>query len=239
MPDSRRLIAVAHRGGNSIALLHRAQTTGADYVEADVRLHRSRLEARHLKSLRWLPVLYDRHPWRLAPGWTKRLVFGDLLEALDSTTGLMIDLKGDDDALPGAIIESIRDSARTRKIIVCGQNWPLVDPFVGEDGVRAMHSIGRASQLDAFLRGDRRTEGISIHERLVTEDVVAALKARAPMIVTWAINTHDALRRVADCGVDGVTTDSFEIIEAVVSGAPYADGALPTAPPDNAPARSP
>jgi glycerophosphoryl diester phosphodiesterase len=239
MADAQRLLAIAHRGGNHANLLHRAQDIGADYVEADVRLHRGRLEVRHLKTMRWLPLLYDRHPWRLAPGWTKRMLFPRLLESLNSTMGLMIDLKGDGDELPAAIIESIRASASDRPIIVCGQNWPLVDPFVGEDGVRAMHSIGHASQLERFLQGDRTTEGISIHMRLLTKDVVAALRIRAPLIVTWPINSPEALRHVVECGVDGVTTDSLDMLKAIVAGAPYADGSAgATAPPGSDPARS-
>ncbi len=239
MADTRRLLSIAHRGGNHINLLHRAQEIGADYVEADVRLHGGRLEVRHLKTMRWLPLLYDRHPWRIAPGWTKRLLFPDLLGVIDPAMGLMIDLKGDHDELPSAIIEAIRASATDRRIIVCGQNWRLVDPFVGEDGVRAMHSIGRASQLDAFLRGDRKTEGISIHMPLLSKDVVAALRARAPLIVTWPVNSHEALRHVVDCGVDGVTTDSLEILQAVVAGAPGVDAAVATARPGSGPTRSP
>jgi glycerophosphoryl diester phosphodiesterase len=136
--------------------------------------------------------------------------------------GLMIDLKGDHDELPSAIIESIRATAADRRIIVCGQNWRLVDPFVGEDGVRAVHSIGRQSQLDAFLAGERKTEGISIHMRLLSPEVVRSLHERAPFVITWPINSHESLRFVADCGVDGVTTDSLDILKAVVAGAPYA-----------------
>jgi glycerophosphoryl diester phosphodiesterase len=238
MAEARRLIAVAHRAGNHASLLKKATEIGADYVEADVRLHNGRLEVRHLKTMRWLPLLYDRHPWRIAPGWTRRLLFPDLLKALDARTGLMIDLKGDHERLPAAIIDAIRAGATQRKVIVCGQNWPLVDPFVGEDGVQAVHSIGRATQLEAFLRGERKTEGISIHMRLLSPAVVAALKERAPVVVTWPVNTLAALRHVADCGVDGVTTDSMEILQAVVAGAPYAgDGAF-RAQPGSGPARS-
>jgi glycerophosphoryl diester phosphodiesterase len=238
MAEARRLLAIAHRAGNHIKLLHRAQEIGADYVEADVRLHRSRLEVRHLKTMRWLPLLYDRHPWRLAPGWTRRMIFDELLAALDPSTGLMIDLKGDEDELPGAIVDSIRASATQRPIIVCGQNWRLVDPFVGHDGVRAVHSIGRQTQLERFLRGDRKTEGISIHMRLLSPDVVVRLKQRSPIVVTWPINSRAALKQVVDCGVDGVTTDSLEILEAVVAGAPFSDEPLATAQPDSGPTRS-
>ena len=219
--ESRRLLAIAHRGGNHLNLLRRAQSIGADYVEADVRLYRSQLEVRHLKRMRWLPLLYDRNPWRVVPNWRRRLLFDDLLEALDPTIGLMIDLKGEQDELPAAVIASIRAGATQRRIMVCGQNWRLVDPFVGEDGVRALHSMGRQTQLEAFLRGDRETEGISIHLRLLSPDVVKALKARAPMVVTWPINTQMALQRVAGYGVDGVITDNRDILKAVVAGAPY------------------
>jgi glycerophosphoryl diester phosphodiesterase len=240
MAEPRRLIAIAHRAGNHINLLRKAQEIGSDYVEADVRLYRNRLEVRHLKTMRWLPLLYDRHPWRLAPGWTRRLVFRELLSAVGPDVGLMIDLKGENDQLPGAIVDAVRTMASTRNLIACGQNWRLVDSFVADDGVRAMHSIGRASQLDAFLRGDRRTEGISIHASLLTPDVVSRLHERAPMVVTWPINTRQTLRRVADCGVDGITTDSFEILRAVVAGEPYSNAGLAaTAPPGSDPARNP
>jgi glycerophosphoryl diester phosphodiesterase len=110
---------------------------------------------------------------------------------------------------------------------------------VGEDGVRAMHSMGRQTQLESFLRSDRETEGIAIHLRLLSPDVVASLKARAPMVVTWPINSRASLERVARYGVDGVTTDSLDILKAVVAGAPYEGEAAATAPPGSGPTRSP
>jgi hypothetical protein len=76
--------------------------------------------------------------------------------------------------------------------------------------------------------------------RLLTPDVVRSLHERAPFVITWPINSHEALRHVAHCGVDGVTTDSLEILRAVVAGAPYGESALAaTAPPGSGPARNP
>ena len=223
MPEHRRLLAIAHRAGNDIVRLRRAENIGADFVEADVRLYRGRLEVRHLKTMRWLPLLYDRHPWRLAAGWTHRLILGELFGALSSDTGMMVDLKGDDDALPEAILRAIREAAGGRRLIVCGQNWPLVDPFVAAPEVIAVHSIGRPDQLDAFLRSSRPTQGISIHASLLSETVISALKQRAPLVVTWPINTPGELARVSGLGVDGVTTDSLAILETVVKSSGHAD----------------
>src|SRR6188508_3273249 len=81
---------VAHRAGNDLARLRRAERVRPGLVEADVHLFRGRLEVRHLKTLGPLGVLWDR--WYLAPPGTPRLELHELLAATD--TALMLDLKG-------------------------------------------------------------------------------------------------------------------------------------------------
>ena len=60
-----RPFVVAHRAGNDLGTLRRAEALAIPLVEADVHLRRGRIEVRHLKTLGPLPVLWDR--WRLAP----------------------------------------------------------------------------------------------------------------------------------------------------------------------------
>ena len=55
---------VAHRAGNDLALLRRAEERGITHVEADLHLFRGRLEVRHLKTVGPLPILWDQ--WTLA-----------------------------------------------------------------------------------------------------------------------------------------------------------------------------
>jgi glycerophosphoryl diester phosphodiesterase len=225
MPE-RRLLAIAHRAGNHLRLLKRAEEIGADYVEADVRVHRGRLEVRHLKTVRWLPLLYDRWrvgPWRwriglsIAPGWTNRLVLSTLLHRLAPQTGLMIDLKGDDETLAPAVLHALHDAGGERPVIVCSQNWRHIDPLLGEPAVTAVHSIGNARQLQALLaRKPFETQGISIDSVLLDEEVVRQLHDRAPIVVTWPINRTSLLERVTALGVDGVITDSLSILRRVV-----------------------
>lgn len=220
----RRLIAIAHRAGNHLKLLRRAEEIGADYVEADVRLHNGRLEVRHLKSMRYLPLLYDR--WKifgrrigfsLAPGWTDRLVLSKLLGALDRDTGVMIDLKGDDEKLTPSVLAALHDAGARRRIIVCGQNWAQIDPLLDEPAVTAVHSIGRSDQLERFFaRPNSKTQGVSIDQELLSEDVVAKLHDRAAMVVTWPINSLGLLKRVTAFGVDGLIIDRMQILQHVV-----------------------
>ena len=47
---------VAHRAGNDLALLRRAERVRPRLIEADVHLFRGRLEVRHLKTLGPLSV---------------------------------------------------------------------------------------------------------------------------------------------------------------------------------------
>jgi glycerophosphoryl diester phosphodiesterase len=221
----RPLIAIAHRAGNHLKLLRRAEEIGADYVEADVRLHRGRLEVRHLKTMRYLPLLYDR--WKIfgrrvgfsfAPGWTNRLVLSKLLGALEPDTGLMVDLKGDDENLPSSVLAALRDAGTHRRIIVCGQNWRLIDPLLDEPAVTAVYSIGRADQLQRFFaRPGFNTPGISIDQELLSNDVVARLHERAPMVMTWPINSLPLLDRVRAYGVDGVIIDRMTVLQHVVA----------------------
>lgn len=212
------LLAIAHRAGNHPSAARRAEAAGADIIEADVRLHRARLEVRHMKTMRALPLLWDR--WRLAPGWTHRLVLPELLDRIGPGPGaaLMLDLKGEDDTLPASIINALADMSLTREILVCGQNWRQVDQFVDVPNIRALHSIGQAPQLAAMLdrAPSHRGDGFSVHRDLLNADVAGRLRAIVPFLITWPINDAAALRTVTSFGVDGVTTDSLRIVRAVV-----------------------
>src|ERR1043165_2169704 len=85
---------VAHRAGNDLELLRRAEAVRPGLIEADVHLFRGRLEVRHLKTLGPLPILWDR--WYLASPRTPRLQLGELLAGAGPETALMLDLKGRD-----------------------------------------------------------------------------------------------------------------------------------------------
>jgi len=106
---------VAHRAGNDLALLRRAESVSPRLIEADVHLWRGRLEVRHLKTLGPLPVLWDR--WYLAPLGTPRLDLATLLASAHRDTALMLDLKGRDPQLARRVAAQI-----TRPVSVCSRH---------------------------------------------------------------------------------------------------------------------
>jgi hypothetical protein len=210
------IVTIAHGAGNGVRSAARAAALGADVVEADIHSYHGRLEVRHLKTLGRLPLLWDR--WYLAPGWRRRLLLPELAADLATSPGpaIMLDLKGHDQKLPSAVIEAIADLRKARRVLVCGQNWSLLEPFLDAADVEVLHSIGREEQLAAFdARPELRGAGISIHNRLLTQDIVARLKQRVPFITTWPINDGALLERVVGFGVTAITTDSERILAGI------------------------
>jgi glycerophosphoryl diester phosphodiesterase len=200
---------VAHRAGNDLALLRRAEARGVGLVEADVRLWRGRLEVRHLKSAGPLPLLWDT--WTVAPPWTPRLALDDLLDAAEPQTELMLDLKGSDMRLAHMVATALAARPRER-ISACSRTWPLLEPLRAVPGVRLVHSVGSTRQLRALLALRRPVEGISIHQKLLDPELTARLRARAGLLLSWPVSGHADAERLAGWGVDGLITEAFEAL---------------------------
>ena len=206
MPE--RPFIVAHRAGNDLALLRRAEAAGAGLIEADVHLFRGRLEVRHLKTLGPLPVLWDR--WYLASPRTPRLELATLLAAARPDTPLMLDLKGRDPRLARRVLAALDG----RPVSVCSRSWRVLEPFLHRPEVRVVHSVGSRRQLRALRRrfAGRRLGGVSIHRRLLDASTVAELRERAELVVSWPVATPDEARRLWDWGVHGVISERFEAL---------------------------
>ncbi len=210
---------VAHRAGNDLGLLRAAEELGLRLVEADIRRFRGRLEVRHLKTVGPLPILWDR--WQLANPLAPRLQLDELLEATRPGTELMLDLKGRSPRLAADVLAALRPTLGSRRITVCARAWSLLEPFEGLAGVRTIHSVGNARQLQKLLRHGRRRrlQGISIHERLLDPATVAELRDVADLVLTWPANAVGRARELVAMGVDGLITDRLELARELIPAA--------------------
>jgi glycerophosphoryl diester phosphodiesterase len=212
---SARPFLVAHRAANDLAGLRAAEAAGARVVEADVHLHRNRLEVRHLKTAGPLPLLWDR--WRVANPFAPRLVLPDLFAALSPATALVLDLKGRDARLADAVARMV-DESSVREVIVCARSWALLERLDDHPSVRPVHSAGHRFQIRALHRryGCRSLAGVAVHERLLTSRLVAELRSYAALVMTWPVNTFETAGRVLDWGVDGLVTDRLAVVSSAV-----------------------
>jgi glycerophosphoryl diester phosphodiesterase len=212
-----RPLAIAHRAGNDPTRLRLAEEAGVDLVEADVWLHRGRLEVRHEKTAGPLPVLWER--WSLAPGWTARRELADLLHAASPTTVLMLDLKGRNPHLPRAILALIDELAPGRPFAVSARRWKLLDPFRERPEATTFPSAGTRFQLRALTArlDDRNPQPVSIHSRLLDAQTVRTLKERAAVVVPWKVRTLAHARQLLDWGVDGINADDLGLLRDLLT----------------------
>lgn len=215
------LLAVAHRAGNDLTALRTAVELGVDVLEADVHVRAGRLEVRHSKHLRPLPVLWDRGPAGLVLTSTAvpQLELDAVLAALDGTTAVMLDLKG-----PGRVgarvAELVHAVAPAAPVLVCSRWWPGLDPFADLPEVRPVLTARTPLELRRLQRrlaGDGRPYGVSLHRSLLAPAVVAGLRAQVEVVMTWGVNDLAALSEVVDVGVNAVISDEAEVLRRVLA----------------------
>ncbi len=217
---STRPLTIAHRAGNDPARARLAWEAGADLIEADVWLYRGRLEVRHTKTMRGLPILWDR--WSLASGWRPRMLLEDLLCAVPPEAGLLLDLKGNDSRLSDAVLRTLAAHARTGHLAVCSQNWTHIDAFSHCPGVTTIHSVGKRHRLRPLLAHLGAHDGhaqaaISIHKHLLDQGTVRELKAIATPVITWPVNDAAEAESLIAWGVDGIISDDLEVVRQIAS----------------------
>lgn len=195
---------MAHRAGNDLARLREAERLGVAVVEADVRLWRGRPEVRHLKTIGPVPILWDR--WELANPLAPRLGLHELLAAARPETELMLDLKGRNPRLAELVLAALPSG---RPVTVCARSPRLLAPFVGRPGVRVLQSAGSRRQVRALLRLPHALalDGVAVHERLLDERIVAELRRRCAVVLSWPVNSLERARELAAIGVDGLISD--------------------------------
>ena len=215
------LLAIAHRAGNDLEALRTAVDLGVDVLEADVHVRAGRLEVRHSKHLRPLPLLWDQGPagLELTRTTVPQLELDAVLAALDGTTAVMLDLKG-----PGRVgarvAELVHACAPAVPVIACSRWWPGLDAFAPLPWVRPVLTARTALELRRLTRrlsAAPAPYGVSLHRSLLSAPVVAGLRDRVEVVMTWGVNDLAVLADVVDLGVNGVISDEADVLRRVVA----------------------
>jgi glycerophosphoryl diester phosphodiesterase len=213
-PD--RLLAIAHRSGNTVAGLREALDSGVDLVEADVHAFRGALEVRHHKSLG------PTHLWDagaiVARADFVRVELVELLEELGGDSRLMLDLKGMQRRLAPDVAATLRTAAPGSPITVCTRHWWMLDSF--DPPVRPVLSASTRLSLSRLRRRLQAAHayGVSVQLGLLTPQVVDELRARTDVVMTWPVDTSAALTTARRLGVDGVISKNLDLLAQVLAG---------------------
>jgi glycerophosphoryl diester phosphodiesterase len=214
--EPRRLLAVAHRSGNTVAGLRDALHAGVDLVEADVHAYRGRLEVRHLRSMGGLPFLWDREGVvRRRPH--HRLVLSELVAALGDDHRLMIDLKGVHPRLAPKVAQLLRESSPHRALTVCTKSWWMLDAF--DVPVRRVLSAATRrgmTRLRARVAAGP-VHGVSIRLSLLTPEMVAELHRGTDLVMAWPVDSPEALDAARQVGADAVISKDLDLLRGVLA----------------------
>lgn len=214
LPQHRPL-TIAHRAGNTVEEARHAIALGCDLIETDIWLRNGVLDLRHMHRLGPLPILWER--WKIGLD-LHPLALTDLLSAIDADSLLFLDLKGTDPRLGQAIVRELRQDAPGRRVALCGREYPQLDAVVDEPEVTVFYSVGDEKEFaEAWPRLEHMEwPAISLHRKLATPEVLDRLNSMNATVVCWDVSTIEQARGLHEMGVDGFTSDNFEMLERII-----------------------
>jgi hypothetical protein len=191
--------------------------SGVDFLEMDLWVHDGSFESRHERAMYPLPFLFER--WYIT-GRAPHFDLPDCVDMIDGRAKLFLDLKNGGrgviplmrEALhryPGLHVSASSPDWATLRVL--HDNVQEVDVF---------YSMETPERLDLFLSvhdRDQRPVGVSCRARLLTPQLVDHLHELGLRVVAWTVDEQDRARRLADWGVDAITTHEPTAIRAALS----------------------
>jgi glycerophosphoryl diester phosphodiesterase len=209
------VLLVAHRSPRERQCCAELAEAGANVFEADVRLHAERLVVSHFVALPGLGEWLQHDNWRVRLG---RSAVGDqpLLEQIALTPArvqILLDLKEQAPRRRARLVAALADlpADRSRLIVSSPQAGDL--RALRAAGYRTWLSVGNRVKLRRVLAaGGRGMDGLTVRHTLLDAATIERLHTVVPVVVAWTVNDPGRARRLADAGIDGVTTDSFSVL---------------------------
>ena len=78
-----------------------------------------------------------------------------------------------------------------------------------------------APPVDAKLLAEVDTDAVTWHHRLLTPAIVKVLHLRGILVYAWTVDLVDDMRRLRDMGVDGIITNSPDVLTLALNRPKY------------------
>ena len=216
------LITIAHRAGNSRALLKEALDDGVDAVEADLRPDGGRLVARHDRRFPLLPLYYDK--WFAYWSREPQVALDEILEQIEGRASLFVDIKSTSTRALAMLLGTLRRRQVVAETRISGTYWHLLRRLHEEEPELRLHyTIGDLESLDRFqqlLEGGESASGVSIHEALVDEALAARFQARGIEIVAYHVDQLARAQQLREWSVSGITSGDLALLRALKGHGP-------------------
>ena len=216
------MLAIAHRSPGTAEGCARLAALGVKVFEIDVQVIGGELVVSHFLPLhpalprlrrdRWAVTASRRHAAEVA--------LAGAVAVVPAGAAVLLDLKVDrgEPALELArtVLAAGLDPKRCH---VSSKGWPALD-LLRRKGFRTWRSVGDARALAAAIRAGKVADhAYTVRHTLLNPEIVAGLHNLVPKVMAWTVNGERRAMRLADFGVDGVTSDSPAVLE-LVAGLP-------------------
>lgn len=222
----RTVTAVAHRGDpyrvreNTLPSLRSALDLGADAVEIDVRLSRDGVPVLlHDATLKRLWGL-ERPLSTLSADEVRGLTAGGvptLEEAVAATDGhrLMVDLPGATPESVRTVVGAIADCGAAERTYYCAGARTMLavraaDPAAEIALTWTTLAPPRQAVLDAI-----KPRWLNYRFSLLQRDLTAHVQRQGLLVSAWTPDTKRSMRRLIDIGVDAITTNRVDTLQAL------------------------
>jgi glycerophosphoryl diester phosphodiesterase len=253
-------VAIAHRGGarlrpeNTLAAMTHAQTFGVDAIECDVRLsadgepvviHDATLDRTTdatgpvdrltADELAGLDAGFHFGPDQAFPYRGRGIGVPRLSDVLAIAPGLpvIVEIKGDDLATVGPVLEVIRGAGATERVVLAGFSQAVL-AAVRRDAPHVATSASQAEVLSAlrwaWVRLGPRRPAFDLVQaplrlrgrQVLTRSFVRVLRRAGLPVHAWIVDEVDDMRRVLDWGVTGLISDrpdrAVDVVRARAAG---------------------
>lgn len=215
------MLAIAHRTPPTPAACAALGAAGATVFEIDVQTIGGDLVVSH-----YLPVhprvprlRRDRVRFTVRRRGRAEPAVAAAVEALPADAEILLDLKVDTGPAANALAELVATTGPDpARCYASTKAWATL-PALAAAGYRTWRTIADPAALRAALAlPELPDHAVTVRHTLLTAEVMSALRQRVPRVVTWTVNDPARARQVMDLGVDGVTTDSPEVLRLVSAG---------------------
>ncbi|MDH2391332.1 glycerophosphodiester phosphodiesterase [Streptomyces sp. HNM0663] len=224
----RPVTAVAHRGDpyrvreNTLGSLRSAIERGADAVEIDVRLTGDEMPVLlHDASLKRLWG-HDRPLDRLTLAQLKELTLGGvptLAEALLATGDhrLMVDLPGASERSVRAIVGMVREYGAAERVYYSAGPAAMLAVRAADPSAEIALTWTTLAPPRPVLLAAVGPRWLNYRFGLVSRDLADRVHRDGCLVSAWTADTRRTMRRLVAHGVDSITTNRVDVLDAVLS----------------------
>lgn len=208
------MLLVAHRSPRERQRCAELADAGANVFEADVRLHGRRLVVSHFVAFPGLGEWLQHDNWRVRLG---RSAVGDqpLLDQIELAppdVQILLDLKEQAPPRRERLVAALRELPADRSRLIVSSPSLADLRALRTAGYRTWLSVGNRIKLRRVLAaGLHGVDGVTVRHTLLSADTIARLHEAVPVVLGWTVNDPARARRLADAGVDGLTSDSLSV----------------------------